>query len=245
VKQEQLRSRVFVIAGLALGIVSLVGTAAASDQARLGFFGGLNRGNMGGDMDRFGNELAAEFEEIGGTWAVTKGAKTGPGFGAYYYWPRSPRLGFQFEAHYARRGVNFDLEGRIEEFEIVGDLRLKLDYFELPLLLRIAPLHAGDQRLVFMAGPVIGFRTAANLAAEIRALGQTSSESEDYGGSFKSMILGAVVAVGVTGEIDRRTSFVLQARYHAGLMNAFDDPEFSSRSSDFGIYVGMEFALGQ
>ncbi|MFO7610762.1 MAG: porin family protein [Candidatus Krumholzibacteriia bacterium] len=219
-------------------VLMLAGADDAAAQGRFGFFGGLNFANMGGDMDDVGDQVAADLEtQFGGTWTAEKAAKTGLGFGAYYFVPRSPTMGFQIEAQYIRRGVKFDIASGGEEAEV----GLKLDYFEIPLLLRISPGAAdSDARLVFLVGPVIGFKAGADL--EVEADGQ--SETTDIGDGFKSTTFGALGGIGVTVATGENAAFLLQARYYLGLSNAMDDEEFSSKSGDFGFFAGMEFGFG-
>lgn len=222
----------------ACAVVMLAGADDAAAQGRFGFFGGLNFANMGGDMDDAGDELAAELEaEFGGTWTAEKAAKTGLGVGAYYFVPSTPTLGFQIEAQYIRRGVKFDITGGGEEAEA----GLKLDYFEIPLLLRISPgAEDSDARLVFLVGPVIGFKAGADLEVEVGG----QSASTDIGDEFKSTTFGALGGVGVTVATGENAAFLLQARYYLGLSNALDDEDFSSKSGDFGFFAGMEFGFG-
>jgi hypothetical protein len=221
----------------AIAALALAGAGEAAAQGRFGFFGGLNIANMGGDMDDAGDQIAAELEaEFGGDWTADKGSKNGLGFGAYYFVPRSPTLGFQIEAQYIRRGVKFDITSGGDEAEA----SLKLDYFEIPLLLRISPGAESDARLVFLVGPVIGFKTGADM--EVEAEGE--SMSNDLGDEFKSTTFGAIGGVGLTVETGENSAFLLQGRYYLGLSNALDDEDFSSKSGDFGFFAGLEFGLG-
>ncbi|MBE0567621.1 MAG: PorT family protein [Krumholzibacteria bacterium] len=221
----------------AVAALALAGAGEAAAQGRFGFFGGLNFANMGGDMDDVGDELAADLEaELGGDWTAEKGSKTGLGVGAYYFVPRSSTLGFQIEAQYIRRGVKFDIASGGNEAEV----SLKLDYFEIPLLLRLSPGAESDARLVFLLGPVIGFKAGADM--EVEADGE--SMSADLGDEFKSMTFGAIGGVGLTVATGENSAFLLQARYYLGLSNALDDDEFSSKSGDFGFFAGLEFGLG-
>ncbi len=228
-----LAAAALVIAALVLG-----GGDAAAANGSWGFFGGLNFADMGDDMDTIGDELAAELAaEFGGTWTAAKGRKTGLGLGAFYFLPTSPTVGIQFEGQYIRRGTNFEITGG----GVTIDTAFKLDYIELPILLRLAPGAGNAMRPFFLVGPVVGFKTGAD--AEVSGGGM--SQSVDVGDGFKSTTFGAIGGLGFTVEMGPASSFMLQARYYLGLSNAIDDPVYSAKSGDFGVFAGMEFGLGK
>jgi hypothetical protein len=236
IKQDGFLHRVVAI-GLTVGVLVLAGAGDAGAEGRFGFFGGLNFANMGGDMDHIGNGLAADLaDQFGGSWSASKGSKTGIGFGGYYYLSLSPTLGMQIEGQYMNRGVAFDLTGPGES----GEARLKLNYFELPVLLRLSPGPGMDGRLVFLAGPVFGFNSTTDL--EVKAGG--SSTTTDVSDQFKSTTFGALIGVGFNVAMGETSAFLVQARYYLGLANALDDLDLSSKSGDFGFFAGLEFGLG-
>lgn len=226
----------FMSTSLAILVISLANMGDATAQNRWGLFGGVNIANMGGDMDEFGDDLAAGLEDqLGGDWTSSKRSTTGLGFGAYYFLPTSPTLGVQFEGQYIRRGVGFD----ISNTDIDVDTTFKIDYFEIPVLLRISPGTGQSARVVFLVGPVIGFKTGADLA--VSALGEEAST--DVGEGFKSTAFGAIGGVGLS--VGNTTTFMLQARYYLGLSNTLDDDTMSSKSGDFGVFAGVEFPINK
>ncbi len=127
---------------LALGAALLAGAAPAAAQGHMGVFGGLNIANMGGDMDRFGDELAVELNnELGGDWTAAKGSRTGATVGAFYYLPTGTGVGLQFEGLYVGRGTRFDLTDR--STNLTAETKFKLSYLEFPILLRYEPPMSG------------------------------------------------------------------------------------------------------
>lgn len=227
--------RSVLVLGLAVA-VAFAGAGDAAAEGRFGFFGGLNIANMGGDMEDIGNALAADLEDdLEIDVNLEKSSKTGLGFGAYYFHPVSPTLGLQLEGQYIRRGVKFEFSGAGME----ADTSLKLDYIEFPILLRISPGPGNDMRPVFFVGPVIGF----NAKAEIESEGDGINETEDVKDDFKSTTFGALFGAGLSVAMNEKSNFLLQARYYLGLSNALDDDDFSSKSGDFGFFVGMEFGI--
>jgi hypothetical protein len=231
-KQYVSLRRIVAIA-LTVGVLALAGVGDAAAEGRFGFFGGLNIANMGGDMDFIGDGLAAG---LGESWSATKGSKTGIGFGGYYCLALSPTLGLQIEGQYMNRGVAFDLSGPGQS----GEAKLKLNYFEIPVLLRLSPGPGMDGRLVFLAGPVFGFNSTADFDVEIG----DSSETIDVSDDIKSTTFGALIGVGFNVAMGETSAFLVQARYYLGLANALDDPDLSSKSGDIGFFAGLEFGLG-
>ncbi len=232
IKQDGTALRVVAI-GLTIGVLALVGAGDAVAEGRFGFFGGLNIANMGGDMDAIGDDLA---DEIGGSWSAAKGSKTGIGFGGYYCLSLSPTLGLQIEGQYMNRGVAFDLSGP----GVSGEAKLKLNYFEIPVLLRLSPGPGMDGRLVILAGPVFGFNSTADFEVESGGLSGTTDMSDD----IKSTTFGALLGIGFNVAMGETSAFLVQARYYLGLANALDDPDLSSKSGDIGFFAGLEFGLG-
>ncbi len=225
-------------AGLVLGALMLASPAPAAAQARWGFLGGANFASMGQDMEQLGDDFATELEFLlGGDWSATKTSSTGLGLGAYYVLPSSPTLSVQFEAQYVQRGVGFDFASGAQ----TADTAFKLDYIEIPILLRLSPNPASTTRAVFLVGPVIGF----NVGADFEASGAGGSSSVDVSEGFATTTFGAIGGLGLNVQTGGTSSLLLQARYYLGLANALDDEVYTSKSGDFGVYVGMEFALGK
>jgi len=223
-------------AALVLGLVLVVGAMPAAAKGHLGVFGGLNIANMGGDMDRIGTELATMLaDSLGGTWSADKTSRSGAAVGVWYYLPTTATLGLQVEGQYVSRGSGFDITGG----GITMKTKFKLDYVEFPVLLRFSPGMSGRTGVVFLVGPVVGFKTKADL--EITAGGQSSSGSMSE--NFKSTTFGALGGVALRVATAPKSALLLQARYYQGLTNALDDPVFDSKSQDFTIMVGMEFDM--
>jgi hypothetical protein len=219
--------------------------AAEMPPNRFGFFVGLNVANMGGDMDALADELSVQFEsELGGTWSTSRGSTTGLGAGVSYLVALSPTLGIQIEGQYVRRGAKLESSGRGVTFpdvpsELDVTTKFKVDYLELPLLLRASPGPGGKFRPVFFAGPVVGLRVGADLEAEV----QGRSNSEDASEFFKSYGFGLLGGIGLDAQVGEKTHLLLQGRYFLSLANQFDTDEADSKSGDFGFFVGLEFPL--
>lgn len=223
---------------LALGVVALAVPDQAAAQGHFGVFGGANFANMGGDMDQFGDALAVELDnQVGGSWTADRTRRTGVVFGAMYRLPATPIVSLQIEGQYVARGTKFDLHD--QSTGMSAETTFKLDYIEFPVLLRIAPPATGTAGVFFVAGPVIGFKSKADL--EVSAQGQT--QSMDMGEGFKSTTFGALGGIGLKIASGPATNITLQARYYVGLTNPVDSPNFDSKAGDFSVMAGVEFGL--
>ena len=224
-------------------IVSLMAISAQAQEKpanRAGFFVGSNFANQGGDMDKAGQLLADGLEsEIGGSWSSSKSANMGWGLGGFYTIQTSPTFGVQIEGQYIRRGTKLDLKGSTDFGSVTLETEFQLNYFEIPVLARFSPSPEAKFRPVFMVGPVIGFKTGANL--NMSAEGESESESISEG--YTSTTVGLLGSIGFSAQVGETSYLTAQARYYQGLTNPLDDDEFEAKSGDFGIFVGMEFLL--
>jgi len=225
-------------------VLLMVGSVQAQEKPgnRAGFFVGLNFANQGGDMDSMGQMLADELEaEFGGSWSSTKSANMGLGLGGFYTIQTSPTFGVQIEGQYIRRGTKLDLKGSAGSTSVTLETEFQLNYLEIPILARFSPSPEAKFRAVFMAGPVIGFKTGANLEMSF----QGESESENISDGYKSTTLGLLGSLGFSAQVGQTSFLTAQARYYLGMTNPIDDPELEAKSGDFGIFVGMEFLLNK
>lgn len=234
-----------ILNSLVLIIVLLMAVSVQAQEKsanRAGFFIGLNFANQGGDMEMAGDMLAAELEaELGGSWSSSKGANMGWGLGGFYTIQTSPTFGVQIEGQYIRRGTKLDLKGSDGFTTLSLETEFQLNYFEIPLLARFSPSPDAKFRPVFMAGPVIGFKTGANLNMSIEG----ESESESISEGYKSTTFGLLGSLGFSAQVGETSYLTAQARYYHGLTNPLDDDEIEAKSGDFGIFVGMEFLLNK
>jgi len=226
-------------------LMFIIFAGPAAGQNRFGFFGGINIANQGGDMEEVGNMLAQEFEtQFGGTWDSEKSSSTGFGLGLSYFIQTSPTFGIQIEGQYIRRGSKIQTAGRDLTTagipsSLVVTTTFKLNYFELPALVRYSPSPEANVRPVFLAGPVIGIKTGANFDVEVGG----SSQSVDASSGYQDYNVGLIGAIGMDIRAGENTHILLQARYYLGLTNPIDDPTIEAKSGDFGLFAGLEFPI--
>lgn len=224
-------------------IAGMAGKAAADNRG--GFYLGLNFANQGGDMEQVGQELGRELEaEVGGSWTTSKGSITGLALGGYYLIEHTPTVGFQIEGQYIRRGTKLTLDGTGIPAAVPNlsmDALFKIDYLEVPLLVRISPSPDARFRPIFLLGPVVGLKVSANLEMKTNGL----SDSADISDGYKSLNLGFLGGIGFAARVGETSSLVVQARYFLGMSNTLDDAVYEASSQDFGIFAGMEFPVGK
>lgn len=220
--------------------IAISAQAQEKPANRAGFFLGMNFANQGGDMDSAGQDLANELEmEIGGSWSSSKSSITGGGLGGFYTIQTSPTFGIQIEGQFIRRGTQLDLTGTDGFSTVTLETQFQLNYIEFPVLARFSPSPEAKFRATFMAGPVIGFLTSANL--KMSAEGESESESISEG--YSSTTVGLLGSIGFSTQVGETSYLTAQACYYQGLTNSLDDDDYEATSGDFGIFIGMEFLL--
>lgn len=182
------------------------------------------------------------------TWGVKAGAsisdldhdfamgdlksKTGLTGGAFVDYPFGPLFGLQAELKYVQRGAKTDSQRRTDENgQDLGEFHanVKLDYVEVPVLLRINLLGGN---LNVLGGPSVAF------------LVNDSYEYEGAGLDDKFDLAGvrgtdAGLVVGLGGAVPVGTSkIVVEARYHHGLTDITDDSVTDTDPGEFLLGSG-------
>ena len=89
-------------------------TPPERSQHRVGFLGGVNIANLGGDTEKYGDVLIALLEELdpGSIWGtVTANSLAGAHIGAYYAFQIVPNFALRLEANIAQRGAEYQFTG--------------------------------------------------------------------------------------------------------------------------------------
>ncbi len=239
---HRFNQRYLLIISVFTTVLLLAGSAQAQAQYgnRAGFFIGLNFANQGDDMEMMGQMLADELEmDLGGTWTSSKNSNMGLGLGGFYTIQTSPTFGVQFEGQYIRRGSKIDLKGTDGVSTITLETEFQISYMEFPILARFSPNPEATFRPVIMLGPVIGFKTGADLKVSFEGESESTSMSDQY----KTTAFGLLGSLGFSAQVGKTSFLSVQARYYKGLTNPIEDPDLVAKSQDFGIFVGMEFLL--
>jgi hypothetical protein len=181
---------------------------------------------------------------IGGTEAQVDGSvsdisnRTGVAFGAYGVIPIDQTWSAEPGAFYSMKGWK-----RVEPG--TGDQSIvKLNYFEIPLLMRVN-LGASAAPSLFGAfikgGFGLGFRATCSIETKDASSNVTASASCDdietaSSGTvkFKSFDVGAIIGGGVRRRVGRQ-DLVLSAQYELGLSKIQDNNDITNRTLTFGI----------
>jgi hypothetical protein len=202
--------------GLAVAILAAAPAARAQD-IRFGIKGGASLADLAGGEDTFGDTESK--------------TRNGLVAGAFLAFPLGGRLELQPEALFAQKGAAFDFSDI--------DTKLKLDYVEVPLLLKARFGGAGIRPYVF-AGPYLGFRVKAEVSVDA---GEDGSSSQDLDDETKSVDYGGVAGAGLEFPASRG-AFLLEARYARGLANITSDDaanEDSVTNAVWSVLVGFRF----
>lgn len=203
--------------GLAIGLWAAASPARAQD-IEFGIKGGASLADLAGGQDAFGDSQS----------------KTRNGFvvGAFLAFPLGDTIALQPEALFAQKGAGFDFAD--------VDTTLKLDYVEVPLLLKARFGSDGALRPYLFAGPYAGFRTKAEVEVDAGDDGSSTDSLED---ETKSVDYGVVAGAGL--EIPAGSgAFLLEGRYARGLTTiASDDVESedSVENSVWSLLIGFRF----
>lgn len=149
--------------------------------------------------------------------------RTGLVAGAFFVLPVAPHFSIQPEALYAQKGAKVADED--------GGGALKLDYLDLPVLVRWDSSDRGEARFNVFAGPSFNFR--------MRVREDTGDEEIDISEEIERFDLGLVFGAGV--EFGK---FLIDGRYQHGLrtVNQFRDEEgFEARNRSFSLMGGFRF----
>lgn len=202
-----------------------------SAQASVGFRGGLSMASVSGD----------DVEDLTST--------TGVNIGAFVNFPVSDIVSIQVGAGFAQKGAEEDDEAvSIDAFPT----KIRVNYVEVPLLLKIAPPTSGSVAFNLFVGPAIGFKAGCSVSViggpEVNPLGEDSLDCDDpeLDIQLTSTDFGAMGGVGVDIAVGDRTSLVIQGFYNLGLtnINDTDAEDESAKNGAFSLLAGLSFTVG-
>ena len=140
------------------------------------------------------------------------------------------------EALYSQRGASAD-------GEMGFDATIKMDYIDIPVLLRFDVPVAGPIRPFFVAGPAFGIQTKCAISGEgegVSASVDCDALDEDPESDFdpKTFDLSGVVGAGLDFRLGGHTLMV-GARYQHGFSDVVKDA--SAKSRTWSIVAGLGF----
>ena len=186
---------------------------------------------------RIGIVAGGTFSHVSGLANVTAKSREGTMFGATITLPLSKGVALQPEALFINKGSAFDVSGG-------GTRNVKLDYLEVPLLLRFDRHLTSAIGPHFYLGPSVGFNLSCSVTVSGSGIPKSASDCtrDDFfhpAALDWSAIAGAgldlSIGVGVTGG----------ARYGVGLANVSKDDgtalQQRARNGTLTVYAGVLF----
>ncbi|HEU6450059.1 MAG TPA: porin family protein [Gemmatimonadaceae bacterium] len=215
------------VAGMVAGVMMLgapmAGLAAQGiplvpKRPTIGVMAGVNLAKISGD----------------GTDALD--SRTGWLGGVFVTFHLTNTFGIQPEALYSQRGASADAGSGF-------DATIKMDYIDIPVLLRYDIPVVGPIRPFFVAGPAFGIQTKCVIAAEgdgVSASADCDQFDEDPEARIdnKSFDLSGVVGAGLDFRLGGHTLMV-GARYQHGFSDVVKDA--SAKSRTWSIVAGLGF----
>jgi hypothetical protein len=194
-----------LLAGLAACLVLAAAGPVSAQGLEAGVRGGVNL-----------STTASEGDPRGLGW------RTGPVGGGFLIWPLAGGLALQPEALYTSKGAKYDEAGI--------DARLVLDYFEIPVLVRVPMPAVGGAYVA--AGPALALRLRARTRTDFGG----AIEELDIAADVERTDVGIVVAGGfAVGRI------VIDGRYTHGLADVDRDEAVAVRNRTVSVTAGIRF----
>ena len=157
--------------------------------------------------------------------------RIGPYVSGFFVLPLNPRLAAQFEAASSPKGT------RLEEPPGITQTLL-LQYFEMPVLLRVSGPKVGGAPLYFIGGPFFGFKVSAKEQLSQFDGTVIAGAREDVDRFVKPFESGLIAGAGV----DIGKYVLVEGRYTHGLTNVNKVEEFLEFTNyGWSFMVGVRF----
>ncbi len=157
-------------------------------------------------------------------------SKTGFNGGIFFMFQFGDLFAIQPEAYYSMKGATYKEDG--------GELTLTLDYFEVPLLLKlIIPVEGSNIRPSIFAGPAIGFNTTAKVKVEFDGESEEVDLKDDTKSTDFSLVFG-----GGLGFMVGNNELGFDIRYILGLSSiddSSDEVDLKNTAFSFNVYFGF------
>jgi opacity protein-like surface antigen len=200
-----------VSAILAIGLTPALSAQTTPAQPRFGITGGLTVAKVGGSDV---NDAKLKTGFVGGGVAV---------------FPISPTFSFQPELVYAMKGSKFTDQGT--------DASFKLNYVELPVLVRYDVPVTGGTKPFLLAGPAFALETTCKISGTDQGTTVTFGCQDFFNQvgantDTKSFDVGAMFGGGLAFDVNGRVMTV-GIRYNIGFMKVFSDTDVKNRVLSF------------
>ena len=206
-------SRFVRVVTLGCAVALLAPAIAAAQTIRGGVKGGIAFSDLSNLSDALGLPDGVDIN-----------MRTGWLLGGFVLFDINDQLAIQPEVLYAAKGATAT--------DGTNELRIKLDYVDVPVLLRVTPV--ANHPFYLLVGPSINFNVSAKVESADDAGSTEDDVKEDVNGTEFGLVVGAGVTIG---------NFLVEGRYIAGLSNIADRPQNdeSVRNRGFAFLAGVRF----
>ncbi len=175
---------------------------------------------------RVGILAGVNFANFSGSDASGAKTRTGGVGGLSFDFHLAPHVGLEIDGLYSQQGAKLSADG--------GDMTLKLDYVQVPVLLRYRfPTHTSVHPFLAV-GPQVGFRVKCKVEQ-----GSNSANCSDFTGeNAKSTDFSGTAAAGIGFGLGKQ-EFSLQARYNMGFSKVFDSSNVKNKV--VSVLAGLSF----
>jgi len=192
-------------------------TSVSFAQMQIGPKAGLNIANISGDD---ADNLIGESLD----------SKTGFAGGVFFMYQFNKMFAIQPEVYYSMKGATYKEGG--------GEFTATLDYFEVPLLIKlIIPIEGSNVRPAIFVGPAVGFNSTAKVKFEFDGESEEMDIKDDVTSTDFSLIFG-----GGVGFMVGKNEIGVDIRYILGLSSIDDSSDaFDIKNNviNFNAYFGF------
>jgi hypothetical protein len=168
------------------------------------------------------------------------GTKIGVIAGAFYRIDLTNSFAIQPEVYYSQKGTRASGKGSIYDVPYSYDFSLRLDYIEIPLLMKYRIPTRGKFTPGIFAGPYVAFKVSAKAALTVESEGMKQTQEVDIE-DVKKMDFGLAFGANLDFDIGH-SSIIIDIRYSLGLSKISeyeDDPDM--KNSAFTLMLGYAF----
>ena len=218
---------------LSLALAFVTVSASAEKSSYLGSKGGLNLAKVSTDGFDFDGVVIENLT-----------SRTGLVAGAFGSFGIAENLSIQTEVLFSQKGAKFDTSMTVQGITADVELLFKLDYIEVPVLLKYSIPVQGSIRPNLFCGPALAIKSVSKLKVTASALGQSASETIDIE-DVKSTDFGVVFGGGLDIVVGNGR-IVLDGRYTLG-MSSIDDSSDNEdiKNRAISVTAGYAFPIGQ
>jgi hypothetical protein len=178
---------------------------------------------------RLGPKWGIHYSEVSGGYTYTdidltvdEGwmSKKGIGLGLFFNVGLNKYLSIQPELYFAVKGTRGEFPIVFEDISGLGEYNIRLDYWELPLLLKLTYPTGLFLAPFVTAGPYVGYSTKADREAYFTPTGgYRMGVKSDVAEEFASYDYGVAVGGGIEFSIGEKIVLFTEARYQIGFAN--------------------------